>query len=163
MDVRGQAAELLKEIQHPDLVKKEQFTQQAIKILTTGKPLDLFQKAYDLNHNGDLEIMRAVVYGACLQSSRTTHGLQIFISGGKGTGKTNALKAGLNLIPPGEIVQGSFSDKAFFAQLGNMVKPVVFLDDVMLNDTQVSTMKRAMSNFQTVTEHHTLTVKERLS
>lgn len=129
---------------------------RADEILKNGEPLDLFKTAYELNHEGDNEILRAVVYGSCLQSSSTTHGLQVFISGGKGTGKSNAIKAAINLIPPSDVTQGSFSDKAFFWQLAGRIKPAVFLDDITISDSQVATMKRCMTNFQMQTDHHTI-------
>ena len=134
---------------------------RADEILKSGEPLDLFDKAYELNHEGDNEILRAVVYGSCLQSSRTTHGLQVFISGGKGTGKSNAIKAAINLIPPSDVTQGSFSDKAFFLQLAGRIKPAVFLDDITISDSQVATMKRCMTNFQMQTDHHTISGTDR--
>ena len=141
--------------------KQNELDQAAVRILTKGEPLDLFKKAYELNHEGDNEILRATIYGTCLQSSRTTHGLQVFISGGKGTGKSNAIKASINLIPPEQVTQGSFSDKAFFYQLAGKKKPVVFLDDITISDSQVATMKRCMTNFQMPTDHHTISGTER--
>lgn len=146
----------IKKIEDADRSRREIINQKAVEILTAGQPLDLLRAAYAINHDGDEEILRAIVYAACLQSSRTTHGLQIFITGLKGKGKTNAVKAALNLIPPHAVVNSSFSDKSFFIRLGEKIKPVVYLDDTGLTDYQVQTIKRAMTNFQTVTEYSTL-------
>jgi len=141
--------------------KQNELDREAVRILTKGEPLDLFKKAYELNHEGDNEILRATIYGTCLQSSSSARGLQVFISGGKGTGKSNAIKASINLIPPEQVTQGSFSDKAFFYQLAGKKKPVVFLDDITISDSQVAIMKRCMTNFQSETEHHTISGTER--
>lgn len=130
---------------------------KAVAVLKDANPLDVFRKGFSLNHCGDNEILRAVIYARVLQSSRTTKGLQVFVTGDKGSGKSSAVKSAVNLIPPERVNEGSFSDKAFFLKLEKKEKPVVFLDDITLTDPQVATIKRAMTNFQRETEHNTIT------
>jgi energy-coupling factor transporter ATP-binding protein EcfA2 len=136
--------------------KQQELSNKAVTILKTGKPMDTFRKGYYLNHCGDDEILRAIIYARVLQSSRTTKGLQVFITGDKGSGKSSAVKSAVNLIPPEKVSEGSFSDKAFFLKLEKKDKPVVYLDDITLTESQVATIKRAMTNFQRVTEHNTI-------
>jgi len=138
------------EEQHAELQKR------ADEIMVAGNPLSFLENAYATNHAGDRELLRAVIYAACLQSSLTSHGIQIFITGGKGKGKSNAVKAALALLPQHAIVNSSFSDKSFFFRLQDRVKPIIYLDDTTLTDYQVSTVKRCMTNFQCRTEYSTV-------
>jgi len=135
---------------------QDELREQATEILRSGDPLVVFRQAFSLNHCGDDEILRAVIYATILQSSRTTKGLQIFITGDSGSGKSSAVKSAVHLIPPEKITEGSFSDKAFFMKLAGKNKPVVYLDDITLSDPQVATIKRSMTNFQKLTDHHTI-------
>ena len=137
--------------------EREHISYKALNVLKTGNPSDVFRKGFSLNHCGDDEILRAVIYARVLQSSRTTKGLQVFVTGDKGSGKSSAVKSAVHLIPPENVNEGSFSDKAFFRKLEGKDKPVVYLDDITLSDSQVATIKRAMTNFQRPTEHNTIT------
>jgi len=148
--------EAIKKLKKDRLEKQDIFDAAALDILLRGDPIDTFRKGFSLNHSGDDEVLRAVLYAKILQSSRTTKGLQIFINGDKGSGKTSAVKAAANLIPPEKLIEGSFSDKAFFLKLAGRYKTVVFLDDITLSDSQVGTLKRAMTNFQRQTDHNTI-------
>jgi hypothetical protein len=146
---------------YPELVPEESLPtltvqKRAEEILATGNPMALFLDAYAHNHNGDNEILRAVIYAAALQSSTTTHGLQVFITGGKGKGKSNAIKSAITLLPPEIVINSSFSDKSLYVFLKNKIKPVIYSDDTELSPTQVQTIKRAMTNFQSPTEYRTM-------
>ena len=148
--------EAIKAIKAEQKARLDVLDAAAIDILTSGDPIGTFRNGFSLNHSGDDEILRAVIYAKVLQSSRTSKGLQIFINGDKGSGKSSAVKAAANLIPPDKLIEGSFSDKAFFLKLAGKTKTVVFLDDIMLSDAQVGTLKRAMTNYQQASQHNTI-------
>jgi len=128
---------------------------RATEILETGDPLLEIKQGYILNHFGDDEVYRAVVYASVLQSSITTKGLQIYINGEKGAGKSSSLKAAIHLLPPEWVVDSSFSSKALYYET-LPEKSIIILDDSALNDEQVTLLKRCITNFQCETHHKTV-------
>lgn len=128
---------------------------RAMEILDTGDPILEIKQGYALNHFGDDEVYRAVVYASVLQSSVTTKGLQVYINGEKGAGKSSSLKAAIHLLPQEWVVDSSFSSKALYYE-SLPEKSIIILDDSALNDEQVTLLKRCITNFQCETHHKTV-------
>jgi hypothetical protein len=125
--------------------------------LEFGDPLALINAAYEFNHYGDKEVARAVIFAAMLQASSTTKGLQVYLTGDKGAGKSSALKSALHLLP--NVLDTSFSSKALYYK-PPMEKQSVVIDDANLNEDQVTLLKRCITNFQCETKHLTVINKE---
>lgn len=129
---------------------------EAEEILLNGDPIEMFQKTFKTLHVGDVEVLNTILCAQCAQQALTTDGIQPVLSGSKGAGKTSAVKAALHLTPKEYLLSGSFSDKSMFHNPRLRSGCVVFSDDVVLSPDIISTIKRAMSNFQEITQHTTL-------
>ena len=135
--------------------KEAQLLQKAEQALASGMPLLEFKRGFALNHFGNDEVYKAIVFAACLQSSMTTKGLQIYINGSKGSGKSSSLKAAIWLLPQTSVIDSSFSSKALYYEK-IPEKTVVVIDDSNLKEEHVTLLKRCITNFQTETKHKTV-------
>lgn len=134
---------------------ERELAETALNILKTGIPLMELKAGYSINHFGNDEVLKAVVFAACLQSSCTTKGLQIYVNGEKGSGKSSALRAAIHILPPTAVINSSFSSKAlFYEEL--ISKTIIVLDDSDLKEDHVTLLKRCITNFQTETHHKTV-------
>jgi hypothetical protein len=157
IEERDRKAEIEAEVLKRDAALQEEYRQKALIELQYGDPMHLISRAYSFNHFGDKEVVKAVVYAAMLQASSTTKGLQIYLTGEKGSGKSSALKAALHLLP--NVLDTSFSSKALFYK-PPLEKQSVVIDDARLNEEQVTLLKRCITNFQCNTDHLTVVNKE---
>lgn len=133
-----------------DKIKKE-----ALVVLESMDPIMEMQKGFILNHFGNHEVMRAVIFAAVLQNSSTTKGLQIYINGEKGAGKSSSLKAAIHLLPQEYVTDSSFSSKALYYE--NLpAKTVLVIDDSNLKEDHITLIKRCITNFQSETHHKTV-------
>jgi hypothetical protein len=85
----------------------------------------------------------------------TTKGLQIYINGEKGSGKSSSLKAAIWLLPQTTVFNTSFSSKALYFEKPPE-KSVIVLDDSNLKEDQINLLKRCITNFQCTTTHKTV-------
>lgn len=128
---------------------------EAERILNEGQVIPFFRKVYSTLHSGDVAVIDTLLLAFASQSILNSSGIQPALSGPRGTGKTTALQAGLHLVPPDLMISGSFSNKGLFYHVKNPGS-VLFSDDTELGDELCSFFKRAMSNFQYATHHHTV-------
>lgn len=130
--------------------------EEAAAILKEGDPLRVLRDAFARLHIGDRVVLDAVVFGACVQRSLTATGIHPSLSGSRGAGKTSSVKAALHLMPPEDVLESSFSSKALLYD-GNVTEGmIIFSDDTTLHTDLQELIKKAMSNFQHVTEHRTV-------
>jgi hypothetical protein len=135
----------------------------AIEILKYGDPVDYIIKVYNRLHVGDTGIGKVLLLSIACQSVKNSEGLQPKLSGPSGKGKTHAAKAMFHLIPDlGYKLEGSLSAKSLFYHPDLAPGTIVFSDDVRISAELEDTLKRAMSNFQQKTMHHTVS-KDRKS
>jgi hypothetical protein len=118
--------------------------------------MQVFERAYYINHCGDSEVLHTCIYAMALQSSTTTKGLHAKATGRKGSGKSSAVAAALHLAPQETICKGSFSDMALFRKVMTIHHPRIMLDDVVLSEKQTANIKRATGAFQERCEHSTI-------
>lgn len=118
-------------------------------------PMAHLLKCFAKNHQGHTEICKAIIYAVVLQSSATSKGLQVFITGTKGSGKSSAIKSVTHLLPRTHLFTGSFSPKALYYS-PPLEKGVIFVDDITLDEETLSLVKRVMTNFQEETPHRTV-------
>jgi len=130
--------------------------EQATAILSDGDPLQVLRAAFLDLHIGDRVVLDAVVFGACVQRSLTATGIHPSLSGSRGAGKTSSVKAALHLMPPEDVLESSFSSKALLYDENVTEGMIIFSDDTTLHNDLQELIKKAMSNFQHVTEHRTV-------
>ncbi len=131
-------------------------TQYANVLLQDGEALEFLENTYKSLHCGDLESLHAVIYSSCLQSSLTSRGLHPTITGSKGSGKSSGILSALHLVDQERVRSGSMSPKAaLFLKVPE--KTIFYLDDIEYNPEFTSLAKRAMTNFQRITTHTTVT------
>lgn len=128
---------------------------EALNVLERMDPIMELQKGFILNHFGNHEVMRAVIFAAVLQSSCTTKGLQVYINGEKGAGKSSSLKSAIHLLPPECVFDTSFSSKALYYE-SLPPKSIIVIDDANLKEDHVALLKRCITNFQCETHHKTV-------
>lgn len=158
-----QQAKELKEITDAEIAnivkareeQEEKIKREALVVLESMDPLMEMQKGFILNHFGNHEVMRAVIFAVVLQSSATTKGLQIYINGDKGAGKSSSLKAAIHLLPQDSVIDSSFSSKALYYET-IIPKSVIVIDDSNLKEDHITLLKRCITNFQTETHHKTV-------
>ena len=130
--------------------------EEAAAILRDGDPLQVLRDAFLNLHIGDRVVLDAVVFGACVQRSLTAAGIHPSLSGSRGAGKTSSVKAALHLMPPEDVLESSFSSKALLYDENVTEGMIIFSDDTTLHNDLQELIKKAMSNFQHVTEHRTV-------
>ena len=107
-------------------------------------------------HVGDHNVTELLMLSATSMSVKNTSGLQPKLSGESGKGKTHAAKSVLHLIDPCMYRAASFSSKALFYDKTLRPKTIIFSDDINLPDDTEEIVRKAMSNWDTTTEHITL-------
>lgn len=121
-------------------------------------PISFIRDTFGTVHSGDQEVANVLTAAIGAQSCITTMGIQPAFAGPKGAGKTAAALAFVHLVPPEYVLKGSFSSKAIFY---TDIRPgtILFSDDTTLSPEINDLTKRAMSDFQSPTPHHTLDIK----
>lgn len=140
-----------KEPELPPHIKDE-----ANKVLETGDPVKYIFDAHQRLHIGDhiLTLTRITAVGN--QSASNTKGIQPSADGGSGKGKSDGDKKFVHLLPKEYVLSGSISDKVLYYKKDLKPGTYIYSDDVVLSEDLISTIKRATSNFQQHTPHHTL-------
>ena len=141
----------------PPVTTDEEVHDEALTVLTTGEPVKYFSDTFSTLHSGDDEIGKVFLCAWAVQCATTTTGIQPGLDGRKGAGKTSGVRAAIHQYPQEYVFDTSFSNRALFYD--NRIRPgcVVFSDETStLQPEFASTIKRAMSKFQTGTEHLTV-------
>ncbi|MEI6841197.1 MAG: hypothetical protein WCK53_08020 [Methanomicrobiales archaeon] len=138
------------------IIEDEEIHTEALTILTTGDPIKTFSDTFSTLHSGDGEIGKVFLCSWAVQCATTTTGIQPGLDGRKGSGKTSGARAAIHLYPQEYVFDTSFSNKALFYDKRIQPGCVVFSDDTTLPAELATTIKRAMSKFQTGTEHLTV-------
>ncbi len=138
------------------ITEDEEIHNEALTVLSTGDPIKYFSDTFSTLHSGDSEIGKVFLCSWAVQCATTTTGIQPGLDGRKGSGKTSGARAAIHLYPQEYVFDTSFSNKALFYD--KRIRPgcVVFSDDTTLPAELATTIKRAMSKFQTGTEHLTV-------
>jgi hypothetical protein len=123
---------------------------------TIDDVMQVFERAYFINHCGDSEVLHTCIYAMALQSCKNTKGLHAKANGKKGSGKSSAIAAALHLAPQESVCKGSFSDMVLFRKVMAIRHPRIMLDDVVLSEKQTANIKRASGAFQGKCEHATI-------
>jgi len=129
---------------------------RANEILDKGDPIKHIFDTHQTLHIKDEIMTYARIVAIGDQSAINTKGIQPAADGNSGKGKSDGDKKFVHLLPPEYLLSGSVSDKVVYYL--NTLKPgsVIHSDDVVLSEDLISTIKRATSNFQQRTKHHTL-------
>ena len=77
----------------------DQAEDEALSILAAGDPIEYILKTVEKMHVGDKNTQEGICISIGGQSCSNTDGIQISINGKSGTGKSNAVKKHLHLVP----------------------------------------------------------------
>ena len=146
----------------PDIEEKKEpevpkhIKDKSNEILDKGDPVQYIFDAHQRLHIGDEILTYTRIAAVGNQSASNTKGIQPAADGASGKGKSDGDKKFAHLLPKEYVLSGSLSDKVLYYKKD--LKPGTYIqsDDVNLTEDLVSTIKRASSNFQGYTPHHTL-------
>lgn len=133
---------------------------RANEILDKGDPVQFIFDVHQSLHIGDPLISKILIASIGSQSANNTQGIHPKLDGQSGKGKSHAAAMMAHLIPREFKITGSVSDKALYYNTNLRAGSVIYSDDVDLSEDLSATIKRATTNYQGETEHHTLN-KER--
>jgi hypothetical protein len=121
-----------------------------------NKLIELFRRNVQKFHVGDEAVTELLMLSVASMSIINTNGLQPKLSGESGMGKTHSTKTVLHLMHPTIYRSASFSSKALFYDDTLRPKMVIFSDDVNLAPDVEETVRAAMTNWDSATQHITL-------
>jgi len=150
--------EEIEKAQNKPIERDPEITKKAMEILTNGNPLEFLMDEFHKNHSGHDELARCIFYAFCVQSSRTSKGIQPETTGAKGSGKTHTVNSALHLEPPELIYDSTFSPKSLYYAPPKPGSTIYSDED--LDPDLVKLVKRMMSNFQRDTRHTTIIDKQ---
>lgn len=134
----------------------------ASKLLKYGDPYQYILDVWQSRHVGDEVIGKTLL--ACATSTMIlghNSGIHFKPSGASGKGKTAAINAFLELLPPSMIVRGGISDKyLYYAEDEINDGSIIFMDDRELSSELKGLVKTSTSNFQEPEMHHTIVDKQ---
>jgi|GEM_PF-3264442 len=130
----------------------------ALRIMRDGDPFEFIFNEYKKKHVSDEEMGKVLIIGKGVQNVLNASGIEPKANGASGKGKTHGKSAAVFLFPQDYVFKGSLSVKALFRQ-GLKPMTVLFLDDATLSEPLEELVRRAMTDFQERTEHHTLDAK----
>ena len=129
---------------------------RANEILDKGDPVQFIFDVHQSLHIGDPLISKILIASIGSQSANNTQGIHPKLDGQSGKGKSHAAAMMAHLIPREFKITGSVSDKALYYNTNLRAGTVIYSDDVDLSEDLSATIKRATTNYQGETEHHTL-------
>jgi len=139
----------------------EKYTANIIKnanhLLDSGEALEFILWAWNRRHVGDWGMGASCAAAAASTLITNTGGLHIKPSGDSGKGKSGGMMDFLHLLPDEAKISASLSGKAVYYDDDVKKGTIIFSDDTTLNDDMVDTIKRATTNYQEVSHHHTVT------
>jgi len=135
----------------------------ATHILETGNPFEFIIGVWNRLHIGDRNIGENLLCSiAGTQIKNTKLGMHQKPSGESGTGKSDAIKYMLKLLPSNKYIEGSLSSKALFYDDTLQKGTIVYTDDAKLEGDIVTTLRAATSDYQEETIHRTINGERKL-
>ncbi len=134
----------------------EECSEEVQSLFQGNKLIELFRRNVQKFHVGDEPVAELLMLSVASLSVINTNGLQPKLSGESGMGKTHSTKTVLHLMPTTMYLAASFSSKALFYDDKLRPKMVIFSDDVNLAPDVEQTVRAAMTNWDSPTEHLTL-------
>jgi len=126
-------------------------------ILDTGDPFEFIMDVWNTLHVGDRNIGENLLCSVGgTQITNTKLGLHQKPSGATGTGKSDAIKHMLKLLPAFKYIEGSISSKVMFYDNTIVPGTIVYTDDAKIEGDIVTTLRAATSDYQEDTIHRTL-------
>lgn len=136
--------------------RPEECSEEVKELFQDNKLIELFRRNVQKFHVGDEAVAELLMLSMTSMSVVNTNGLQPKLSGESGMGKTHCTKTMLHLMPSTIYRAASFSSKALFYDDTLRPKTVIFSDDVNLAPEVEETVRAAMTNWDSPTEHITL-------
>lgn len=130
--------------------------EEAAEIIRTGRILEYMQGVFKTIHAGDLEVCSIITLAGAAGACLTTKGIQPFLTGVMGTGKSSAIRSVLHLWPREFVISGEFSNRGLFYDEDLKPGAVIWPDDWYTSPEIESLVKRSMSNFQCRTDYTTV-------
>ena len=128
----------------------------AHELFKNNRFIELVRESVQKFHVGDWNVTELLLLSVASMSVENTKGIQPKLSGESGMGKTHAVRALLHLMHRNTYRAASFSSKALFYDRTLRSKTVIFSDDVNLAADVEETVRAAMTNWDTPTQHITL-------
>jgi len=129
----------------------------AKEIMVRGETISYWMKQYHRNHHGDSDIGLGWLCSWASGQSLTSTGIQPTAhSDDPGMGKTDSSKAAFHCIHTRRDLETSVSAMSLYRDSTLKAGDIISSDDVEWSTALISTVKRAMSNFQCKTYHKTL-------
>ena len=147
----------------------EAIKEDAIVILKSGDPLEYIMNTANIFHKSDKWLKYIMHCSIICSSIKGSNGVQPYLTGEKGMGKTHLADTFKHLAPEGKVIKATFSDKALFYatkeyedRIGKEAEGlIIYSDDVELTPGFEDLIKRATSDFQNRTVYYTVTDKKR--
>jgi hypothetical protein len=139
----------------------EECSEEVQSLFHDNKLIKLFRRNVQKFHVGDEAVTELLMLSVASLSVINTNGLQPKLSGESGMGKTHSTKTVLHLMPTTIYLAASFSSKSLFYDDKLRPKMVIFSDDVNLAPDVEQTVRAAMTNWDSPTEHITLDAKRK--
>jgi hypothetical protein len=137
----------------------EECSEEVQSLFQDNNLIELFRRNVQKFHVGDEAVTELLMLSVASMSVINTKGLQPKLSGESGMGKTHSTKTVLHLMHSTIYRAASFSSKALFYDDKLQPKMVIFSDDVNLAPEVEETVRAAMTNWNSPTEHITLDAK----
>ena len=134
-------------------MKHQKFMEKAEEILKSGNPHDYMMDVFQKLHKGDKILFSTIFLAKMNQSIKNSKGLQVSANGGSSGGKSHGIKATTRMMPIYHVIDASLSGKALFYHPNKKKGTIVYSDDVIISPDLESTLKRSMTNFQSITQH----------
>ncbi|MGZ4881366.1 MAG: bifunctional DNA primase/polymerase [Halobacteriota archaeon] len=139
-----------------EVAKTGEFTDAVIELFQDNRFIELVRRNVQKFHVGDEPVTELLMVSVASMSVVNTKGTQPKLSGESGKGKTHAVQTIRHLMHPTMCKSASFSAKALFYDDSVRPKMVIFSDDVTLAPDVEATVRAAMTDWNTPTEHITL-------
>ncbi len=129
----------------------------AYQILNEGDVFNFILEMWGKLHAGDQNIGENLLCSvACTQITNAKLGLHQKPSGEFGSGKSDAMKSMIRLLPAHKCIEGSISSKTLFYDDGIKTGTIVYVDDSKLNEDIITTLRAITSDYQEPAIHRTL-------
>ena len=161
-DIEGEGEEKQEDPQDIDFDEKDisqdvkdKAEKLANELLEHGKPIEYILETIKELHVGDEATEEAICISEAGQSCLNTAGIQIAVNGESGSGKSDATKKHMQLIPAKWKRSTSLSAKALYYM---NLRPgmLIFSDDKDMDPELAEVFKQSTTNYQTTTYRNTV-------